>query len=267
MSYILDALKKLEKKRHHGSVPDLLTFQDLMVQEPKKRPLWPYLFLIVLLLNAVILVWWLSPWQSKKTEMVAQPTAVIQHESKASESEYKVTDIRSPEVASSHDIGKTINPALKSETVTAKTDETRVKVAQQNQRVQAKDDLNINVPDRPAQTIDMSRHHEIPPVVSKQTPAANYFSDKQQNGTHNSTSAEQRIFNLNDLPSSVQQSLPPFTISVFIYSEDPNYRMVKINGQMLREGQDLTNGLKLKEITPDGVIFSYQNYRFRVGLK
>jgi general secretion pathway protein B len=267
MSYILDALKKLEKKRHHGSVPDLLTLQDLMAQEPKKRPLWPYLFLIVLLLNAVILVWWLSPWQSKNAEMVAQPTAVIQHESRASGSAHEVTDIRAQEAASSHDIGKTINPVLKPETSVAKTDKTRVKVAQQNQRVQAKDDLEENLSDRPAQTTDMSRQRESSPIVSKQTPAANYFSDKQQNSTHNSTLAEQRIFNLNDLPSSVQQSLPPFTISVFIYSEDPNYRMVKINGQMLREGQDLTNGLKLKEITPDGVIFSYQNYRFRVGLK
>jgi hypothetical protein len=43
--------------------------------------------------------------------------------------------------------------------------------------------------------------------------------------------------------------------------------MVKINGQMLREGQDLTDGLELKEITHDGVILSYQNYRFHVGLK
>jgi general secretion pathway protein B len=267
MSYILDALKKLEKEHRHGSVPDLLTVQDLMLQEPKKRPLWPYLLLLALLLNAVILVWWLSPWQPKKTKVVTQSTALNQHESTASESAHEVTDVRLPEVAPSNDIGKTINPALKPETDIVKTDETRFNVVQQSRRAQAKDDLNRKVPEKPIQTIDMGRQREIPPVVSKQTPAANYFSDKQQNGIYNGTAAEQRIFNLKDLPSSVQQSLPPFSISVFIYSEDPAYRMVKINGQMLRESQDLTDGLKLKEITPDGVIFSYQNYRFRVGLK
>jgi hypothetical protein len=42
--------------------------------------------------------------------------------------------------------------------------------------------------------------------------------------------------------------------------------MVKINGQAMREGQDLIAGLKLEEITQNGVIFSYQNYRFRIGL-
>jgi hypothetical protein len=43
--------------------------------------------------------------------------------------------------------------------------------------------------------------------------------------------------------------------------------MARINGSMIREGEYLTAGLKLEEITPDGVIFSYQNYRFHVGPK
>jgi general secretion pathway protein B len=267
MSYILDALKKSEKEHQHGSVPDHLTVQDLMVQEPKKRTLWPYLLLLALLLNAVILVWWLSPWQSKKTKIVAQSTTASQYESGASGSAHDVTDIRLPEAALSNNTGKTINPAIKPEPSVVNQDESRSDIVQPNREVQAKGDLKGNVPDKPAQTTDMSRQRESPPVVSKQTPSDNYPSDKQQNSTHNGTAAEKRIFSLKDLPSSVQQSLPPFSISVFIYSEDPAYRMVKINGQMLREGEDLTEGLKLKEIIPDGVIFSYQNYRFRVGLK
>ena len=78
---------------------------------------------------------------------------------------------------------------------------------------------------------------------------------------------ENKVYDLNELPLPIQQSLPSLVISVFLYSEDPTSRMVKINGQMMREGQSLTAGLKLEEITPEGVILSYKNYRFRIRLK
>jgi hypothetical protein len=42
--------------------------------------------------------------------------------------------------------------------------------------------------------------------------------------------------------------------------------MVRVNGNRMKEGQYLTTGLKLEEIIPDGVIFSYMHYRFRIGI-
>ena len=38
--------------------------------------------------------------------------------------------------------------------------------------------------------------------------------------------------------------------------------MVRINGQTLREGQYISEGLKVEEIKPDGVILNYKNYRY-----
>ena len=40
--------------------------------------------------------------------------------------------------------------------------------------------------------------------------------------------------------------------------------MVRVNEHMMREGQDLTDGVKLEEITRDGIILRYQKYRFYV---
>jgi hypothetical protein len=40
--------------------------------------------------------------------------------------------------------------------------------------------------------------------------------------------------------------------------------MARINGQMMREGEYLTAGLKLEKITLDGPVFSYKSYRFHV---
>src|SRR3989338_6635747 len=66
MSFILDALKKLDHKRQRGSVPDLMTVHEPMPQELKRRPLWLYLFLGALLVNSCIMMLWLHPWQSNK---------------------------------------------------------------------------------------------------------------------------------------------------------------------------------------------------------
>jgi hypothetical protein len=36
---------------------------------------------------------------------------------------------------------------------------------------------------------------------------------------------------------------------------------------MLQEGEDLAPGIRLEQITPDGMIFSYKGYRFRRGVQ
>jgi hypothetical protein len=42
MSFILDALKKLEHRQKRGSVPDLLTEQVSVEKKPKRRKIWFY---------------------------------------------------------------------------------------------------------------------------------------------------------------------------------------------------------------------------------
>jgi hypothetical protein len=76
-----------------------------------------------------------------------------------------------------------------------------------------------------------------------------------------------RLYNVSELPLQVRQNLPDFSVSVFIYSDEPASRLVRINGQMMREGQNLTSGVKLEEIVPSGVIFSCQRYRFLIAPK
>ena len=77
MSYILDALRKLEQTRQQDESLTFLTFQG---QSPRKRMrhrLWPYLLVVVLMLNAGVIFWWIAPWQSLgKKSMTAEPTAV-----------------------------------------------------------------------------------------------------------------------------------------------------------------------------------------------
>ena len=211
MSYILDALKKSEKERQRGTVPDILTIQEPLSQEPKKRPLLLYLLLSAILLNTGLLVWLMSPWQSKKSNLV-QLTDRQQSESKLPESP-------------SPDLSKTNSPEVK-----------------------------------------MAMKEEAPKVTTQQAGATAHVSSEQKLSNREAP-LPNKIYDLNELPLSIQQSLPTFTISVSLYSDDPASRMAKINDQVMKEGQYLTAGLKLEEIIQDGVILSYQNYRFRVRLR
>jgi len=70
-----------------------------------------------------------------------------------------------------------------------------------------------------------------------------------------------------ELPLPIQQEIPAMTIQLHAYSGNPSERLVSINSRMLREGGSLTPDLRLEQITPDGMIFSYKGYRFQRGVR
>jgi general secretion pathway protein B len=78
---------------------------------------------------------------------------------------------------------------------------------------------------------------------------------------------DQRVMSVSELPPAIQQAIPRMSISVHAYSPKLQDRVVMINNRMMREGQDLAPGLRLEQITPDGMIFSFSGYRFRRGLQ
>lgn len=78
MSYILEALKKIDQKREQKDQTKSLTFLGTVVPESKKRPRWVYPVIAALLLNAGIMIWWIGPWRSDKKETPAKPPAVLQ---------------------------------------------------------------------------------------------------------------------------------------------------------------------------------------------
>jgi general secretion pathway protein B len=59
MSYILDALKKLERERRLAKVPTLDTAHR--TSSAPRRRLWPWIGAAVVLVNAVVLIWLLRP--------------------------------------------------------------------------------------------------------------------------------------------------------------------------------------------------------------
>jgi hypothetical protein len=67
-----------------------------------------------------------------------------------------------------------------------------------------------------------------------------------------------------ELPDQVRMSVPEIKFSVLVYAELAEDRFVLINGQRLGEGDSYQDGLLIKEIRRDGVVFTYRLYQFLV---
>ncbi len=63
------------------------------------------------------------------------------------------------------------------------------------------------------------------------------------------------------LPAQIRESIP-LAMTMLVYSKRAEKRSITINSWRLLEGQEVSPGLKVEEITSDGALFSYQGYHF-----
>ena len=78
---------------------------------------------------------------------------------------------------------------------------------------------------------------------------------------------QQEVIPVYELPAAIRKEIPDMAVQLHAYSSKPSERLVSINSIRLREGGYLMAGLKLEQITPDGMIFSYKGYRFKRGIR
>jgi len=231
MSYILDALRKSERERRRGSIPDPMTVQEPLPHEKRKRTVWPFVIMAALLINAVIFGLWFGLRHTQKGPVVGQEVNRNIQELQADNVPQSISEIKDKQqYIPNKDIPHTgkLPPVKRQEHIIKEKEHTSITM----ERIS---------PDNKSSETETDK--EIPPP------------DKT------------KLYSLNELPSSVRQKLPDFSLSVFLYADEPDARMVRVNGNKMKEGQYLTTGLKLEEIIPDGVIFSYLDYRFRIGIQ
>ncbi len=247
MSFILDALKKLEQQRQQNAMPDLLTVHAPDPVKPAKSSIWLYLTISALFLNAVLLTVWLRPWDSEKQGVAKEPAVIKQ--------------VR--EDAGIHPPVST--PLIKAEEPSIplqKPEATVKKPSHVSGKTTAKpvSELALNTSKK-----ETSAVKEAPDAGSKSSPETPPVREKHQETTYNAqTASGERVQGLDGLPLSIQQEMPDISISGHIYSDSPSARMVNINGNIRREGDMLASDMKLIEITDSGVILSYKDFRFYV---
>jgi general secretion pathway protein B len=232
MSYILEALKKIEQKRAQEESLKPISFYEAADQEPRKRPLWPILLIAALVLNAGLLFWWIGFKGVEKNENLskssvkAPPPAALKGPGEQLKAIKKdLPALRLPQVAES--------ATKKKETTAPKPPEEKAQPAK---------------PIKVEPTASLAKESPLPQKA---------VNIKKSN----------KVVNLEELPDSVKKTLPEFKVSTHVYGAEPEGRLIRINDKTLQEGQEVAPGIKVEEIIQSGAVLSYQGFRFRIGLK
>jgi general secretion pathway protein B len=253
VSYILDALKKAEKERRRGAEEDVTAVRDARPAEKTDgRRIWTYLLLGALFLNAALLVWWLGYRNAERPAGSAQSAG----RERVIEATEKVGDAFDPSAPVKSLPAEKERPILRNEAASLarvgkaplSSEEVTAAVKEKGRRTSGSADIGDRFFEKPEAADEVKKG--VGEVAAVPPP-----------------SAGKKIYAMNQLPSPVRQSLPDLSMSLHYFTNDRSSRLISINGQTLREGQDVTAGLRVEEITNDGAVFDYQHYRFFVGLR
>lgn len=264
MSIILDALKKLEQKQEKGSVPDIMTVHLDELQKSPKRPIWFYMVLAALIMNAGILVLLLRPRVTEKKDPSTSSVSLYQDRAKLSETDQNhlnKENLTSP--LSSLGNENISNDKKTSDSNKIISQDTAHIIKEPRQLQPQLNDHNVKNDTATKSlynnnlNIDISSH-----TLNSKTSLNPSSAPINKSHDINKGLNQQTILEYSQLPQSVQGEIPSITVFGHVYSDSPATRMVNINGDILREGDLVSNKLKVEEITENGVIMNYQGHRF-----
>lgn len=233
MSYILEALKKLEQKRQReDGTHNLLNRPAESHRKARKKSIWPFIVIALIVVNTGITIWLAGPWRTAQKQRESKHEGTSESFRPAQPSQAKMKDQPEAVVAE--------NGTMKKQKVMHVKNVPEQEAASTSRRVTEKVDYSeIPLPGKPS-----SQHVYSPP----------------------SKPAAKKVYSMNELPQEIKGKLPHLKMSVHYYSPDPQARFIRVNDATLKQGQSLTLGLRVEEITAAGTIFSYQGYRFLIGI-
>ncbi|MCL1476104.1 MULTISPECIES: general secretion pathway protein GspB [unclassified Marinobacter] len=237
MSYILDALRKSESERHQGKVPDLGRQLQLIHRPPKRH--WPIQVLLAagLLLNAGVLAYVFWPDQD-------DPVANLMSAPEQAPTAASVNPVAA--TAAQNSAAVDVNPAPPPLDV-------------QSAFPSEFQSPTVIVPSGYGNSgaVDGNRNNQGWDQIGPPVPSGAEVSASSADGV--------RVPHLVELPLSFQRSVPDLMVNSHIFASVPQARRVMINNQNLRPG-DSFQGLRVEEITEDGVVLSRQGQQFRLGI-
>jgi len=245
MSYILDALKKSEQARQQGAGGPKYSLLPVAEGEAPQRLVWPYALAAVLLLNAAALYAWMRPAPPAVKPVASQPAALSPPDAPAAK-ETTVATI----------------PAAKEPAVIPAAN----RIAEPPQAPPAR-------VDRPAAAPKAPREATAKPVVAKAPssslrvpaplpdaaakPAAGAAAAKSATPASDEKPAQKKEAD----EAAAKLELPAISVSGVIHGEGSS-GMAIVNDKLVREGDEISPGLKLEKILGDNVIFNYKGQRF-----
>jgi len=250
MSFILDALKKSENDRQRQASPALF---EVKVAAPRRRfPLWAVGLAVLLGVNFIAVGW----------VLLRQPPAVENPASVAA-----APAIATPMAAATS--SPTAPPGMVTVPATVTIPTT----------------VNIPIGSAPSVTVQngaqdpgvVAPSHAPPlaqePLLENQEPAVppDYDArDYRPAMTPAQAGAIAAARRNGELPSRDEvlakgNQLPELRLDLHVFAQNPAERFVFINMRKLREGESLPEGVRVDEITRNGVELSYRGTRFALA--
>jgi general secretion pathway protein B len=115
-----------------------------------------------------------------------------------------------------------------------------------------------------AATVAAARPRNAASAPAKAVAAAPVGSGLAKLSPAVSASAPARVPTAAELPEDIQRGLPTLVVGGASYSQNPENRMLIINGQVLREGDKLGPDLTLEQIRLKEAVLSTKGHRYRI---
>jgi general secretion pathway protein B len=267
MSFILDALKKAEQERGFGEVPGIESLHDQPPQRPGRR--WPWVIVAVLLLTALVVAWL---WSRLGAGPGDGPTASARPAEAVTEGAPARGPVRRP-VASRSDPAAPVEspaPPVQPDSAGAAAEPPTAPPAIARRPLRP---LPLPAPapaPAPAKTEALQAEAG---AASARAPAAvpiapPEFAEPRAPGPPSPPQAEaawKRLPLWPAVPDEIfRQVRGGLVLNAHVYSEYPPDRFVLLNMRKYREGDRMSEGPYLEEITREGVIFAVPDGRFRL---
>jgi len=260
MSYILDALKKSDQQRSRITMSD-----EAPAYAPQETPVTSrYGIPLILLAIALASGWFFIHFQQQAMHQAppSAPEPVAEKISRTAQAPVMKADHHKGNIPTSgprqNQLANGVPEASETPLADRHANHVPINMPESNTI------MPNTIKPRTTTSDKMPVFKPITPV-SPVSRAATQLPDMPEKNIQYSP-ADSDIPSLKDLPVSVQQSLPPINIEGHIYDDNPAERMVIINGKIRREKQSIGTMLMLEEITPNGVILSYQGHVFHMGV-
>lgn len=239
MSYILDALRKADRERSLGRVPDL--DQTAVIKQPQRERRWlPTAIILILLMNAVLLTWILWPTPGDTDYALA--------ESGLQERAARVVLKQPTSVETAPELPR---QSAQSEPGSVPPAPAPVEPGPQPDRIEER----TNEPAAPG-TAGVDQQTE-PAAPKPASPAAEAQPVQPPAATD-----ETELLSLRQLPEDYRSQLPDLDMNVHFYTGDANRRFIIVDGRRYQTGDTLNAGPRLLEIVQTGAVLEYRGRRF-----
>jgi len=268
MSILLDALKRSESQRELGSVPTLQTTIDETGSMGRDGNSW---LAAVMILLAAGMIGWMGWEQFRQPEALLTESTGQQASSGQMDSDQAGTAESSEAISLSQIANKSSNsegnilPKIDGPLATG-DQQSQADDRESQQRSVGRDFREYSAEEATPTAAEAANTTSLDNAVrQREIASVNLDSSAQTaSATNPEATYEPETISYWQMPESTREGLPELRISVLVYAERPENRFLLLNGERIREGDELPNGLRLEEIRRDRAIFNYRNYRFHL---